>query len=65
MYVHNIYILNMVIINVYNKVNRLPLLLAQALGDSFPEDAAQTVLTLSAGAAPAEARVPTKVTLFD
>lgn len=49
-----------------SKVNRLPLLLAQALGDAFPEDAAQRVLTLSTeapGGAPQEARVATKVTL--
>eukprot|EP00419_Tripos_fusus_P009323 CAMPEP_0172666752 /NCGR_PEP_ID=MMETSP1074-20121228/8002_1 /TAXON_ID=2916 /ORGANISM="Ceratium fusus, Strain PA161109" /LENGTH=216 /DNA_ID=CAMNT_0013483173 /DNA_START=89 /DNA_END=737 /DNA_ORIENTATION=- len=33
------------------EVTRLPLLLAQALGDSFPADGAQTVLSLSGGQA--------------
>ena len=44
------------------KVTRLPLLLAQLLGDSFPEDAVQTVLSLSSGEAAAP--VPAKVTRF-
>lgn len=44
------------------KVTRLPLLLAQILGDSFPEDAVQTVLSLSSGEAAAP--VPAKVTRF-
>ena len=45
-----------------HKVTRLPLLLAQLLGDSFPDDAVQTVLSLSSGEA--AARTPTKVTYF-
>lgn len=47
-------------------VTRLPLLLAQLLGDSFPADAAQTVLGLGSGeAAPSvPARVPLDPLLF-
>eukprot|EP00913_Durusdinium_trenchii_P017932 g16850.t1 len=43
------------------EVTRLPLLLAQALGDSFPDDAVRTVLSLSSGEAAASA--PAKVTV--
>jgi len=43
------------------EVTRLPLLLAQLLGDSFPSDAAQTVLGLGSGEAAPSA--PARVTL--